>query len=1507
MRRITLILLSIVSLLLMTANPLHAQQQDILLLQRPSAQGNAFVNPVSTMLKGQELDQVLKRFNGRLPLPSSKKVTTPRKQPLMSPASGAILRGSIMFNSDWEDPHAGLYDITSVSSTPVAYFIDDEGVMIADMGGAIIDGIYYIVYQYDMQGFGTLYIKYAYDFNNGEWLIDQSGIISEAEKLAWSNTPYDAQTGLCYGTYFNSGGNGLEFASMDYVNNVRTFIKQTVNTFVAFAIDDRDGQLYGISLEGKLYKIDKATGDEELVGDTGYIPYGTHQAAVIDSKQNTLYWVSVNSNQTSSLYAINLSTALATKCYDFDGTMQFADLYLISSGANEKAPAPVTNLYAKPYASDYSRLQVSFTMPTTTNDGLDNLSGNLTYNIKIDGDIKKTGTAQPGANVSELINGLELGRTVVAVFASNNEGESVEMSVDAWVGLDLPSAPTDVVLTASGNRMTLNWTAPTDGEHGGYLDNATLAYNIVRYPDNAVVATGLKSTSFTEVLSVSQLTVVNYGVVAVTKDGESAETMSNNISIGESITPPYHEPFDTETALDYYTILDNNNDTYSWRWYDGTMECPYMGTTMDDWLLTPPIKLETGKEYTFSFDTWVAQYNRPERIEVAMGQGDNPASFSKLLDVTPITNENPSTFIFKVRVNANGDYRFGIHDVTTRGLYLYVDNVTITHGADFNSPAAVENLAVTPDDEGVKAATITFKAPTRTVNNTSLSSISKIEISRNGELVHTIDNPATGSEHSYYDNTVPSSGIFNYEVAAYNNYGKGELALAEQYIGEDYPTAPVNTSATDNGDGTVTINWQNTSIGQHEGWVNTATIINNIYEFTPPSQVGARLAQVTSSTTTSLSANLEGDPGYLYFAVKAQSPNDTERKFESEPAIVRMIKGTSATLPFFESFANKNVTASRFWWGTPITGTTNWAFSSRSWDNDGGSIGFTSGAVGDDAIIATRKITLSGAEKPSLTFYYYANVGQGITLNIEIDRAQKNGIDRIASYDMSTLSGSSGWRREVISLADYVGEDYIIVRFRAVAKRSSQSVFVDNVNILDAPSENMSIEVSATPSIELNGTANINVTVTNHGNLTSGNYKINVTSSYADALNESATKEVSIAEIEGSDLENYGGTKSYELTFTSTPFVGSDVNIHAELVYSDADISDNNADATIIINRIDAPVINDLVATNDDMDQYATLSWTKPSGTIVAGELFEEDFESYNPWSLDFGNWISDDVDGGLCGALFSGVTYPNQGSPFGFIMFNPSSLGSFSDNRLVTHSGSQCAAAIYSLSSDNVFIDQDNWLISPELTGKAQTVSFFAKSFDTNFDESFEILYSSTDNNLSSFIKLGNTYIVNKPTQWEEITVDLPDGARYFAIRHISDSDHAYVLMIDDVKFMGLSDEDYEITAFNIYVDGELFETISADQTTHDVGPLPEGEHKFHVTSVYGNKYESGLSNEASTITAIYEVISEADLANANVSVYTTSGKLIAKGVGVVNSLPQGIYIVKLGNSTIAKTLLKK
>ncbi|MBR1620847.1 MAG: fibronectin type III domain-containing protein, partial [Prevotella sp.] len=305
---------------------------------------------------------------------------------------------------------------------------------------------------------------------------------------------------------------------------------------------------------------------------------------------------SVNSNQTSSLYAINLSTALATKCYDFDGTMQFADLYLISSGANEKAPAPVTNLYAKPYASDYSRLQVSFTMPTTTNDGLDNLSGNLTYNIKIDGDIKKTGTAQPGANVSELIDGLELGRTVVAVFASNNEGESVEMSVDAWVGLDLPSAPTDVVLTASGNRMTLNWTAPTDGEHGGYLDNATLAYNIVRYPDNAVVATGLKSTSFTEVLSVSQLTVVNYGVVAVTKDGESAETMSNNISIGESITPPYHEPFDTETALDYYTILDNNNDTYSWRWYDVTMECPYMGTTMDDWLLTPPIKLETGKE-----------------------------------------------------------------------------------------------------------------------------------------------------------------------------------------------------------------------------------------------------------------------------------------------------------------------------------------------------------------------------------------------------------------------------------------------------------------------------------------------------------------------------------------------------------------------------------------------------------------------------------------------------------------------------------------------------------------------------------------------------------------------------------------------------------------------------------------------------------------------------------------------------------------------------------------------
>ena len=78
-----------------------------------------------------------------------------------------------------------------------------------------------------------------------------------------------------------------------------------------------------------------------------------------------------------------------------------------------------------------------------------------------------------------------------------------------------------------------------------------------------------------------------------------------------------------------------------------------------------------------------------------------------------------------------------------------------------------------------------------------------------------------------------------------------------------------------------------------------------------------------------------------------------------------------------------------------------------------------------------------------------------------------------------------------------------------------------------------------------------------------------------------------------------------------------------------------------------------------------------------------------------------------------------------------------------------------------------DNWLISQLLTGEEQTISFWGNNVrgNKNTTETFNVLTSSTDNQPASFNKIG-TYAQESGT-WKEVTVKLPAGTRYFAIRH--------------------------------------------------------------------------------------------------------------------------------------------
>lgn len=94
---------------------------------------------------------------------------------------------------------------------------------------------------------------------------------------------------------------------------------------------------------------------------------------------------------------------------------------------------------------------------------------------------------------------------------------------------------------------------------------------------------------------------------------------------------------------------------------------------------------------------------------------------------------------------------------------------------------APSNFTVTPAPNYGLSATLNWTNPTQTIGGTALTSISSIEVLRNGSLLHSFSNPTIGGNLSWTDNTIPELGTYTYVVYAVTEIGNG--ATASQLVG----------------------------------------------------------------------------------------------------------------------------------------------------------------------------------------------------------------------------------------------------------------------------------------------------------------------------------------------------------------------------------------------------------------------------------------------------------------------------------------------------------------------------------------------------------------------------------------------------------------------------------------------------------------------------------------------------------------------------------------------------
>lgn len=153
--------------------------------------------------------------------------------------------------------------------------------------------------------------------------------------------------------------------------------------------------------------------------------------------------------------------------------------------------------------------------------------------------------------------------------------------------------------------------------------------------------------------------------------------------------------FDTQEEFDAFTVINANGSPQQWvRSVEGYAFMLYnTSLPMDDWLISPAIRLEAGQRYIVSVDCYASSTAFPERIALYMGRGTTVADATyTLVEPTVITNTLPSGYGDYFTPEETGDYHIMLHGCSDADMStLTADNFRIS------SPGAVP----IPGEDGI--------------------------------------------------------------------------------------------------------------------------------------------------------------------------------------------------------------------------------------------------------------------------------------------------------------------------------------------------------------------------------------------------------------------------------------------------------------------------------------------------------------------------------------------------------------------------------------------------------------------------------------------------------------------------------------------------------------------------------------------------------------------------------------------------------------------------------------
>lgn len=962
-----------------------------------------------------------------------------------------------------------------------------------------------------------------------------------------------------------------------------------------------------------------------------------------------------------------------------------------------------------------------------------------------------------------------------------------------------------------------------------------------------------------------------------------------------------------------YTAINANGDNRQWQYgkVNGYAACMAPNADdiaeNDDWLITAPIHMPAG-DYVVSFKAgFMGSGATAVRMDVKVGT--TPAVEGMTTEVVPPTVYNVkdmTVYEYNLTIMEEGYYYIGFHCTTEKEMKgaLKLTDVGVRSGSvvpdvPVDPPAAGE-LTYVLAPKGELKADLTYIAPTKTKSGADLTEITKVVITSRWEVdkfEYTDVQPGQKIELKDVEMYAGSNNRFT-AVAYVGETAGDKVEYKDIWCGPDTPLAPQNVKLVSGDDyKTAVLSWDAVGeVGEHGGYVDPEAVTYYIFDAFG-SYYDPAVATTDETSYTFTYPDLEGQD---FVAYQVTAGYGDYYSLDNSSNILTV--GEPDKLPFTESFRNGRYDG--LWLVDPESTSRNQSVGTvddgyfpslidpedpdapaplTSQDGDNGFFYWLPMENGAMYGLVSTRVDISGATNPVLEFWY-----QGQGSNVDVLVAKGDGALAVARTINLQENPTDGWTLARLPLTEYKDAKAIQFELRLTAAHNDDahtwSVPIDNIRVRDLVDNDLRlVSLEAPATAKAGDKLTLKARVENLGKETGD-------AAVAWTVNG---KSVGMSELPVIAADGFAGAE-FEYT---VPLDASDkLDIKAETVLEGDGCDTNNAaEASVEVELNKYPTVADLSCTV--AGRNVVLEWTAPSldGKLEPVTVFE-DFESedYVPMSITgAGGWTVYDGDKLNTYNIFRELYNPYQTQPIGFQLFNRTKAevpDSYWEDA-APHSGESFMMAPSCQSGDN-----DNWLISPKLSGNEQTVSFWAKSMIISWPESFEVLYSTTDNSPASFTQ--KLDVENYPADgivpevWTEFKVTLPEGAKFFAIVHKTYDTLA--LLVDDVTYEAAPDmpEDIALTGYHIFRNGVQLTGSPVTETSYTDSPLEadaaDGEYTYLYTVVPVYNYgPAPKSNEAVATLVSTAIGGVAAHGNATAVYYNLKGLRMPDG-----KLPAGVYV---------------